>query len=378
MQAPTQMPRPYRSRTSPMAAEDPVVHWLLAGDPAIRWQVLRDLLDAPDDVVAAERARVLHEGWGARLLSLRAPDGQWADGACFPGTAAFAAATARALAAGEPPPPFPSSDAGSDGQSDDGSGDATADPRAEDLGQPWTATYPVLLDLCHLGAAPDSPVMQETARLVAANCRWEYDGRPFFAGEVDCCINAGTIVIGTYLGVDVDAVVQRLLADQMPDGGWNCWAQERPAPGSFASTLDVIGALVLWEQHTGGSEELREARRRGEEYLLQRRLFRSLRTGEVVDPRWSQFSYPTRWHYDLLKAADYFARRGGIPDLRLTEAIEQVRAKRRPDGRWLLEDSHPGAAHFRFEEPDGTPSRWNTLRALRVLRWYDASAAPGQ
>jgi hypothetical protein len=214
--------------------------------------------------------------------------------------------------------------------------------------------------------------MQETARLVAANCRWEYDGLPFFAGEADCCINAGTIVIGTYLGVDVDPVVQRLLADQMPDGGWNCWAETRPAPSSFASTLAVVDALLRWERRTGGSEEVHRARRAGEEYLLRRSLFRSLRTGAVVDPQWELLSYPPRWHYDLLKATEHFARRGGPADPRLAEAVGRVRAKRRPDGRWLLENTHPGAVHFRFEEPDGTPSRWNTLRALRVLRWYDA------
>jgi hypothetical protein len=349
-----------------MTEDDPVVQWLLQGDPAIRWQVLRDLVDASETEVATERARVEHEGWGARLLALRAPDGLWANGACFPGTAEFAAATARALAAGEPPPPFPSPDAEPDEAPTDGSG---AEP-----GQPWTATHPVLLDLCHLGIPPGSPVMQETARLVARNCRWEYDGLPFFAGEVDCCVNAGTILIGVYLGVDVDPVVQRLVADQMPDGGWNCWAETRPAPSSFASTLDVIDALLRWERRTGGSEEVRRARRNGEEYLLRRNLFRSLRTGEVVNPQWALFSYPPRWHYDLLMATEYFARRGGTPDPRLAEAIQRVRAKRRPDGRWLLENTHPGAVHFRFEEPDGTPSRWNTLRALRVLRWYDASA----
>ena len=360
---------PYRPRTAPMAEDDPVVQWLMRGDPAIRWQVLRDLLDAPETAVATERARVEHEGWGARLLALRAPDGLWANGACFPNTAVFAADTARALAAGEPPPPFPSPDAEPAAAPTDG-----ADAES---GQPWTATYRVLLDLCHLGTPPDSPVMQETAQLVARNCRWECDGLPFFAGEEDCCINAGTILIGTYLGVDVDPVVQRLVADQMPDGGWNCWAQTRPTPGSFASTLDVIDALLTWERHTGGSEEVRRARRDGEEYLLRRSLFRSLRTGEVVNPQWALFSYPPRWHYDLLKATEYFAQRGGTPDRRLAEAIERVRAKRRPDGRWLLENTHPGAVHFRFEEPDGTPSRWNTLRALRVLRWYDASAHSG-
>jgi hypothetical protein len=345
---------------------DPVVQWLLQGDPAIRWQVLRDLVGASETEVATERARVEHEGWGARLLALRAADGLWANGACFPDTAAYTAATAQALAAGEPPPPFPSPD-------EEPAEEPTDLSRAG--GQPWTATYPVLLDLCHLGVPSESAVMQETARLVARNGRWEYDGLPFFAGEVDCCINAGTILIGTYLGVDVDPVVQRLVADQMPDGGWNCWAETRPAPSSFASTLDVIDALLRWERATGGSEEVRRARRNGEEYLLRRNLFRSLRTGEVVNPQWASFSYPPRWHYDLLKATEYFARRGGTPDPRLAEAIEHVRAKRQTDGRWPLENSHPGAVHVRFEEPDGTPSRWNTLRALRVLRWYDASSS---
>jgi hypothetical protein len=214
--------------------------------------------------------------------------------------------------------------------------------------------------------------MRETARLVAGNCRWEYDGLPFFAGEVDCCINAGTILIGTYLDVDVDAVVQRLVADQLTDGGWNCWAESRSAPGSFASTLDVVDALWRWERRAGGSARVRETRLRGEEYLLRRGLFRSLRTGQIVDPQWLMFSHPPRWHYDVLKAADYFARRGGTPDPRLAEAMDAIRAKRQPDGRWLLENTHPGAVHVRFEEPDGTPSRWNTLRALRVLRWYEA------
>src|SRR5687767_14328603 len=199
---PTENQGPYLPRTPPMAYDDPVVQWLLQGDPAIRWQVMRDLVDASVTEVAAERARVVHDGWGARLLALRAPDGLWANGACFPGTAAFAADTARALAAGEPPPPFPSPDAEASDSATDGS--------ADERGQPWTATYPVLLDLCQLGAPPDGAVMQETARLVARNCRWEYDGLPFFAGEVDCCINAGTIIIGLYLGIDVEPVVKRL------------------------------------------------------------------------------------------------------------------------------------------------------------------------
>src|SRR5262249_4130254 len=137
---------PYQPRTAPMAGDDPVVQWLLRGDPAIRWQVLRDLLDAPETAVAAERARVEHEGWGARLLALRAPDGLWADGACFPNTAVFAAATARALAAGEPPPPFPPPGAEPAAAPAGGAG---ARP-----GRPWAAPDPGLPCPCHLGMPP--------------------------------------------------------------------------------------------------------------------------------------------------------------------------------------------------------------------------------
>src|SRR4029079_14681378 len=172
-----------------------------------------------------ERARVEHEGWGARLMALRTPDGLWANGACFPDTASFAAETARALAAGEPPPPWPSTDAEPD--------EAPTAGRVAEPGQPWTATYWVLRDLCQLGVPPDSSRMEETAQLVDRNCRWECDGLRFFAGEEDCCINAGTIVIGACLGVDVAPVVQRLVADQMPDGGWKRWARTVPRPAPF-------------------------------------------------------------------------------------------------------------------------------------------------
>ena len=180
----------------------------------------------------------------------------------------------------------------------------------------------------------------------------------------------------TWASVTSTPVVQRLVADQMPDGGWNCWAETRPAPASFASTLDVIDALLRWERHTGGSEEVRQARRNGEEYLLKRKLFRSLRTGEVVNPQWESLPAAT---LALRPAQGHGVLRPawGTPDPRLAEAIQRVRAKRGADGRRLLENNHPGAVHFRFEEPDGTPSRWNTLRALRVLRWYDASAHSG-
>jgi hypothetical protein len=312
-----------------------VLDWLLDSDPAVRWQVLRDLTGAPPDVVAAERARVATEGWGARLLALRDEDGQWAGGACFPG---------------------------------DFRGDFSQ-------GQPWTSTLPALTLLRDFGIEPTAEPVREAVALVAENCRWEHDGQPFFAGEVEPCINGRTVALGAYFGVDVDGMVARLLGEQLADGGWNCETENGSVVGSFATTIWVLDGLLEHERATGGSAETLAARRRGEEYLLDRGLFRRLRTGEVVDPDWLQFSFPTWWHYDVLRALDYFRAAADAPDPRLGEALELLRSKQQPDGTWLLENTHRGAVHFTMEDGDGRPSRWNTLRALRVLNWSDARAS---
>jgi hypothetical protein len=169
-------------------------------------------------------------------------------------------------------------------------------------------------------------------------------------------------------------VVARLVSEQLDDGGWNCWAESGAVVSSAATTINVLEGLLAHEQSTGGSAESVKARLRGEQYLLERRLFRRKSTGEVIDPAWLQFSFPARWHYDVLRALDYFRSAGGRPDPRLAEAVEVLRSKRQPDGTWLLENTHPGQVHFELEEGDGQPSRWNTLRALRVLRWYEDGA----
>jgi len=311
-----------------------VLDWLLdESDPALRWQVLRDLSDAPPEVVAAERARVATEGWGARLLALRDDDGRWAGGACFP--AAFR-------------------------------GDFSQ-------GQPWTATLPTLTLLRDFGIEPDARPVRETVALVRANSRWEHDGQRFFAGEVEPCINGRTVAIGAYFGVGVDGIVARLLGEQLADGGWNCETENGSVRASFATTICVLEGLLAHERVTNGSASAVAARRRGEKYLLDRRLFRRLSTGEMVDPDWLRFSFPTWWHYDVLRALDYFRATGDAPDPRLAEAITLLRSKQQPDGTWLLEHTHPGAVHLSMEDGDGHPSRWNTLRALRVLKWYDAN-----
>jgi hypothetical protein len=306
--------------------------WLLDSDPAVRWQVLRDLTDAPADVVAAERARVATEGWGARLLALRDPDGQWAGGACFP---------------------------------------ASGWDQSQD-GQPWTSTLPTLDLLRLFGLDPSSPQARETVALVRENCRWEYDGSRFFDGEVEPCINGRTVTVGAYFGEDVSRIVRRLLDEQLADGGWNCEAENGSTVASFDTTIDVLEGLLAYERATG-SADVTAARRRGEEYLLERSLFRRRSTGEPAQPGYLQFSFPPQWHYDVLRALDHFREVGGVPDERLAEAVALVREKQQADGTWLLENTHPGPVHFALEDGDGRPSRWNTLRALRVLRWTEGS-----
>jgi hypothetical protein len=310
--------------------------WLLDSDPAIRWQVLRDLLDAPADEVESERARVATEGWGARLLALQGEDGQWAGGACFPGDWTWT----------------------------EGS-----------VGQPWTSTLPTLQLLRDFGVDPRSERVRGAVARVRESCRWEHAGQPFFEGEVEPCINGRTVALGVYFGLDMDAVVARLVGEVLEDGGWNCEAERGSVRSSFATTINVLEGLLAHERATGGSPASIEARRRGGEYLLERRLMRRKSTGEIADPAWLQFSFPTRWQYDVLRALDYFRSVGGEPDPRLSEAVSLVRSRRQPDGTWLLENTHPGEVHFALEEGDGRPSRWNTLRALRVLRWYERSAA---
>jgi hypothetical protein len=312
-----------------------VLDWLLDSDPAIRWQVLRDLVPAPADVVSAERARVANEGWGARLLALQGEDGQWAGGACFP---------------------------------------AKGWRRGAISGQPWTSTLPTLQLLHDFGIDPRADRVRRAVAQVRDHCRWEHAGQPFFAGEVEPCINGRTVTLGTYFEQDVKGVVARLLAEQLEDGGWNCEAENGSVRSSFATTINVLEGLLAHERATGGSAESIAARRRGEEYLLERKLLRRKSTGEIVNPAWLQFSFPTRWRYDVLRALEYFRSVGEVPDSRMDEAIDLLRSRQEPDGTWLLENTHPGEVHFTLEDGDNRPSRWNTLRALRVLRWFECSA----
>jgi hypothetical protein len=306
--------------------------WLLESDPAIRWQVLGDLMHVPQEFVGAENANVANEGWGARLLALQGEDGQWAGGACFPAE--------------------------------------SRDWREKNQGQPWTSTLPTLQLLHDFGIDPSDERVRRAVAQVRDHCRWEHAGQPFFSGEVEPCINGRVVMLGVYFRQNVDDVVGRLLKEQLEDGGWNCDAENGSVRSSFATTINVLEGLLAYER-ASRNKEVAAARRRGEEYLLERKLFRRKSTGEIVDPAWLQFAFPTRWHYDALRALDYFRSARDRPDPRMDEVIQMLRSKQQPNGTWLLENTHPGAVHFELEDGDGRPSRWNTLRALRVLAWVD-------
>jgi hypothetical protein len=319
------------------AAADSVTGWLLDSDPSIRWQVMRDLLDAPEPEYRAERAKVETQGWGARLLACQDEDGQWAGGAFFP--------------------------RGFDFQ------------EWKDVGQPWTATTFALSQLREFGLDPACARARRTVELIGANSRWDHAGEPFWDGETEECINGRVVADGAYFGVDVSPIVGRLLDQRQADGGWNCERPNGSVRSSFASTINVLEGLLEYERATGGTPELRAARKAGEEFLLERKLYRRLSTGEPADSEFLSLVHPNRWRYDILRALDYFrsaaALTGSGPDQRLGEAVDQLRSRRLADGTWPLDESPAGRVWFELDDGAGKPSRWVTLRALRVLRWWD-------
>jgi hypothetical protein len=314
--------------------------WLLDSDPAIRWQVIRDLTNASDAEVAAERVRVTTEGWGASLLAMQRKDGHW----------------------DVDPPSFRSANAASWWQSLPTSRKGTLFPE-------WTSTVWTLMLLRNFGLDPSSAQAQRAINRVRENVQWEHDAEPFFDGEVEPCINGKVVALGAYFGVEVSRVVERLLGEQMVDGGWNCEQENGSVRGSFHSTIDVLEGLLEYERSTGATPDLTAARLRAHEYLMDRRMLRRLSTGEIIDPAFTQFSYPTYWHYDVLRGLDYLRAAGVTPDGRLAEAIDLVRSKCDAHGLWPLENVHAGRMHFAMDSGEGKASRWNTLRAMRVLKW---------
>jgi hypothetical protein len=303
-----------------------VIDWLLESDPAIRWQVMRDLADEPPAVVAGERATVATEGWGARLLALQAEDGRWG-------------------------------------------------------GRPWsldyTDTFHVLELLRRLGLDPASDAARRAIGRVEEHVIWKggapvdtpWDDHRFFEGEVEPCINGNVVATGASFGVDVTPLVERLLGEQVGDGGWNCEVENGATVSSFGTTINVVGGLLAYERWRRGADRVRSARERAEGYLLERRLLRRKSTGELIDPGFLQFAFPTWWHYDVLRALDHLRDAGHDPhDGQIDEALDTVVGKADADGRWRLDIVHEGESHLDMERA-GEPSRWITLIARRVLAW---------
>lgn len=314
------------------------MRWLLDGDPAVRWQVERDLLREPEAVWQATRARVATEGFGAALLAKQDADGLWAGGAHFP---------AGWWNSGGP----------------------------EEPGQPWTATSWSLNQLREWGV--DAQALGDTAALLDRHCRWEYDDMPFWGGEVDVCINAFTLANGGWLGADVSRLVQWFPEHRLADGGWNCEAEEGDSVrSSFHSTLNAVRGMLSYEKSTG-DHSLREARHSGEEYLLRRRLLHRESTGERVGDFVGQFVYPARHRYSAMTALEHLREaalwEGTAPDERIADAVELVRSARRPDGTWRQGPELAGRTWFAVDAPEGQPSRWLTLSGMRVLEWVDAT-----
>ncbi len=302
---------------------DGVVSWLLQGDPAVRWQVMRELLGGTPDQVALERARVATEGWGARLLAEQDTDGRWA---------------------------------------------------AAPYSPKWTSTTYTLLLLQRLGLEQGNP-------RALAGCRRLWDSASWFDGglnlaktirEPETCITGMLVLLAASFGHDdprVDTVVEWLLGQQLDDGGWNCESiRSGSTHGSFHTTITVLEALHAYEHHRG-DVDVGDAMSVGRDFFLEHRLYRSHRTGEIVNPAFTRFPFPPQWHFDIVRGLEHFMAADAPADARLSDAIDEIRRTRRSDGTWPTFASYPGREWFRMETRG--PSRWSTLRARRILSWWD-------
>ena len=314
-------------RPDECAPRPAVLKWLLDSDPAIRWQVMRDLADASSEAIAEERARIATEGWGAKLLAAQFPAGNW-------------------------------------------SGEGLKRPDLPKDDRSLLVTLYTLAVLMEFGLEPASPQARRMIERVEKRLVFKrLNNRPYLEGETEPCINGRILGIGAYFTERNDALAERLLSEQLPDGGWNCEAP-KSRRSSFHTTICVLEGLLAYER-AGRRPAVTKARKRGEEYLLERRMFRSLRTGEAIDKRWLRFSFPTFWHYDVLRGLDYLRSAGVQPDSRVRQAIQMVMKRRHQNGRWPLNLLHPEHIPVKMETQVGRASRWNGLRALRVLRWYN-------
>jgi hypothetical protein len=308
------------------------MEWLLNSDPALSWQTMRDLTDTSAAAMTSERARVSREGIGAEILRLQQAEGSW----------------------------------------------------RRDGAPAWLTTLFTMQLLRVTGIDPATPAVELAVARLETGLRWnnrggswdlrapETGGNTFFDGEEEPCINGGALAVGAYFRRPSKSLVRRLVDEQLEDGGWNCEAS-KSTRSSFHTTICVLEGLLEYERAVGSVPEVASSRKKGEEYLLQRHLYRRLSTGATVNPQFLEFAFPPSYHYDVLRALDYFRASGSEPDTRISDAVAVVRSKRQTDGRWLLDAKYDEALATTLDESVNMPSRWNTLRALRVLRWYEQS-----
>ena len=303
---------------------DSILQWLLEGDASIRYQAQRDLLKKDDPSL---QEQISKEGWGAQYLSLRNSRKQW----------------------------------------------------GKDFYQPkWTSTHYTLLDLRNLCMSPQQKEARETIDLILK----QYKGRDGGINaaksltDSDVCINGMFLNYAAYFRADEEmlhSVVDFILGQHMPDGGFNCHSNRIGAVHSSLHTTLSVAEGILEYSRNGYRYRLADLKRAGsrsEEFMLVHKLYQSHRTGKTIHPSMLRIPYPSRWYYDILRALDYF-RLAGVPyDERMKDALTILLAKRRSDQRWPLQAAHPGKRHFDMEKP-GQPSRWNTLRALRVLNHFN-------
>jgi len=310
-----------------MKQKDYTIQWLLKGDPAIRWQTLRDLVGVSKKKVLRERKLVAESGWGARLLKLQEPSGGWGAGIYSP---------------------------------------------------KWTSTTYTMLLLRDLGLPSKHPQALKACTLLLNKGFYEDGGINFgsYHKHSETCITGMVLSIVSYFQIRDDRVhnlVDHLLEQQMKDGGWNCQSYRGATHSSFHTTILALEGLREYERsYPRKATEVQKAQQKAREFLLVHRLFKSHRTGKIVNPAMTRFSFPPRWHYDVIRVLDYFQEVDAEKDKRLEDAIQIVRKRQKKDGRWLLQNRYPGRTFFEMEKV-GEPSRWNTLRALRVLKWWEST-----
>ncbi len=305
-----------------MRAND-VINWLSKGDPSVRYQVLRDITGSSQFEVKEAQARIAMEGWGHRLLQVQQENGMWSGGLYSP---------------------------------------------------KWISTHYTLLTLKQLGLPHENPQAQKAAQLLLASGYFHDGGINFFASldHSETCVTGMVLSMVSWFRLNdsrLHHLAEYLMDQQMPDGGWNCRSYMGDRHSSFHTTICVLEGLHEYERYLGrGIQPIREARAKAHEFLLQHHLFRSDKTGKVVDERMTRFSFPPRWRYDVMRALDYFSLIHHPHDPRFCDAIQILRKKEK-NGRWPMQARHSGLDFFVLEKA-GSPSRINTVRAMRILKWW--------